>query len=215
MAGCAAGRTGRAGSTGISVVLVDRKKESLIPFIERKAGLKFERIGAPQPQDVARIASNRAVEAIRVCILASVHCATSCTWLPLLCSCGCAALYLCEWPTLCGLFWLLSFFSRSYAVYRPTSVSQERRVHAVQGVDESVLSLFTAAAAQLLADMPAEQAIARALAHMTGQTTMQASNLLRLIILRRFGVALWGLHARSQALTPLKLSTRNVACLLT
>jgi len=61
-----AGRTGRAGSTGISVVLVDRKKESLIPFIERKAGLKFERIGAPQPQDVARIAANRAVEAIRV-----------------------------------------------------------------------------------------------------------------------------------------------------
>ena len=61
-----AGRTGRAGSTGISVVLVDRKKESLIPFIERKAGLKFERIGAPQPQDVARIASSRAVEVIRV-----------------------------------------------------------------------------------------------------------------------------------------------------
>ncbi len=48
------------------MVLVDRKKESLIPFIERKAGLKFERIGAPQPQDVARIAANRAVEAIRV-----------------------------------------------------------------------------------------------------------------------------------------------------
>ena len=47
-------------------MLVDRKKESLIPFIERKAGLKFERIGAPQPQDVARIAANRAVEAIRV-----------------------------------------------------------------------------------------------------------------------------------------------------
>ena len=47
-------------------MLVDRKKESLIPFIERKAGLKFERIGAPQPQDVARIAATRAVEAIRV-----------------------------------------------------------------------------------------------------------------------------------------------------
>ena len=75
------GRTGRAGSTGISVVLVDRKKESLIPFIERKAGLKFERIGAPQPQDVARIASSRAVEAIKVrSVMLSLmqHCLAPC-----------------------------------------------------------------------------------------------------------------------------------------
>ena len=45
---------------------------------------------------------------------------------------------------------------------------------AAQGVDEGVVSLFTAAAAELLADMPAEQAVARALAHLTGQTSMQA-----------------------------------------
>ena len=38
-----------------------------------------------------------------------------------------------------------------------------------------MVSLFSAAAAQLLADMPAEEAVARALAHMTGQTSMQVS----------------------------------------
>lgn len=45
-----------AGCTGISLTLVDRKKEGLIPFIERRAGLKFERIGAPQPADMAALA---------------------------------------------------------------------------------------------------------------------------------------------------------------
>ena len=50
------GRTGRAGRTGVSVTLVDRKKEGLIPFIQRRAGVAFERIGAPQPAEMARIA---------------------------------------------------------------------------------------------------------------------------------------------------------------
>ena len=53
----------------------------------------------------------------------------------------------------------------------------------VQGVDESVVSLFATAAAELLADMPAEQALARALAHMTGQTSMQACDLAALQLL--------------------------------
>lgn len=59
------GRTGRAGSTGISITLVDRKKEGLIPYIQTKAGVKFERIGAPQPADVAKVAAERAVEAVK------------------------------------------------------------------------------------------------------------------------------------------------------
>ena len=58
------GRTGRAGSTGISITLVDRKKEGLIPYIQKKAGLTFERIGAPQPADVAEIAAQRAIESL-------------------------------------------------------------------------------------------------------------------------------------------------------
>ncbi len=60
------GRTGRAGCTGVSVVLVDRKKEGLIGRIEQRAGMKFERIGAPQPADMARVAGERAVQAIKV-----------------------------------------------------------------------------------------------------------------------------------------------------
>ena len=32
--------------------------------IERRAGLKFERVGAPQPSEMARIAAERAVDAI-------------------------------------------------------------------------------------------------------------------------------------------------------
>jgi ATP-dependent RNA helicase DDX21 len=58
------GRTGRAGSTGISITLVDRRKEGLIPYIQKKAGLTFERIGAPQPADIAEIAAQRAVESL-------------------------------------------------------------------------------------------------------------------------------------------------------
>ena len=51
-----AGRTGRAGRTGVCVTLVGRNKEGLIPFIEKKAGVKFERTGAPQPADMAKVA---------------------------------------------------------------------------------------------------------------------------------------------------------------
>ena len=53
---CRSGRTGRAGKTGVCVTLVGRNKEGLIPFIEKKAGVKFERTGAPQPADMARVA---------------------------------------------------------------------------------------------------------------------------------------------------------------
>lgn len=59
------GRTGRAGSAGISITLVDRKKEGLIPYIQSKAGVTFERIGAPQPADMARVAVERAVDAVK------------------------------------------------------------------------------------------------------------------------------------------------------
>ena len=36
------GRTGRAGHTGVCITLVGRKHESLVPFIEKRAGFKFE-----------------------------------------------------------------------------------------------------------------------------------------------------------------------------
>ncbi|GLI62640.1 hypothetical protein VaNZ11_005306 [Volvox africanus] len=53
------GRTGRAGSSGTCITLVTKKMEYMIAIIESKAGMKFERIGAPQPADMARIAAER------------------------------------------------------------------------------------------------------------------------------------------------------------
>ena len=38
--------------------MVDKRKEGLIPFIEKKAGFKFERVGAPQPADMAKLAGD-------------------------------------------------------------------------------------------------------------------------------------------------------------
>uniref|UniRef100_A0A0D6QTU2 RNA helicase n=1 Tax=Araucaria cunninghamii TaxID=56994 RepID=A0A0D6QTU2_ARACU len=58
------GRTGRAGNTGVSVMLYDRKKQYMISQIEMKAGVKFERASAPQPADVARAAGQTAAESI-------------------------------------------------------------------------------------------------------------------------------------------------------
>jgi len=36
-----------------------------VPIIEGKGKFKFERIGAPQPQDMARISAERAMEMLR------------------------------------------------------------------------------------------------------------------------------------------------------
>ncbi|KAG2482998.1 hypothetical protein HYH03_018123 [Edaphochlamys debaryana] len=53
------GRTGRAGSLGTCITLVTKKMEYMVAIIEKRAGMKFERIGAPQPADMARIAAER------------------------------------------------------------------------------------------------------------------------------------------------------------
>lgn len=77
--GFRSGRTGRAGKTGISIVLVDRKHEGQISVIQRQAGVKFERIGAPQPEDMAKVAAdNAAADLTRVekDIIAMFRCVT-------------------------------------------------------------------------------------------------------------------------------------------
>ncbi|KAG1660036.1 hypothetical protein FOA52_010021 [Chlamydomonas sp. UWO 241] len=56
------GRTGRAGAKGTSIMLVTRRVEYMPAIIEAKGRFKFERIGAPQPHDMAVIAATRAVE---------------------------------------------------------------------------------------------------------------------------------------------------------
>jgi ATP-dependent RNA helicase DDX21 len=59
------GRTGRAGRSGVCVTLVGRKHEDRAANIERRAGVRFERIGAPQPAETAKIAAERALDMLR------------------------------------------------------------------------------------------------------------------------------------------------------
>ncbi|KAL2334517.1 hypothetical protein Fmac_015730 [Flemingia macrophylla] len=58
------GRTGRAGNTGVAVMLYDPKKSSRISQIERESGVKFERLSAPQPADFAKAAGEKAVDEV-------------------------------------------------------------------------------------------------------------------------------------------------------
>ncbi|KAH9611709.1 hypothetical protein KSS87_013007 [Heliosperma pusillum] len=57
------GRTGRAGNTGVAVLLFDPKKSG-VNKIERESGVKFEHLPAPQPADVAQAAGVEAATSI-------------------------------------------------------------------------------------------------------------------------------------------------------
>ncbi|XP_062073334.1 DEAD-box ATP-dependent RNA helicase 7 [Humulus lupulus] len=57
------GRTGRAGNSGVAVMLYDPRR-STFSKIERESGVKFEHISAPQPADVAKAAGVEAAEII-------------------------------------------------------------------------------------------------------------------------------------------------------
>ncbi|OIW21350.1 hypothetical protein TanjilG_32664 [Lupinus angustifolius] len=57
------GRTGRAGNTGVAVMLYDPRKSS-VSRIERESGVKFEHISAPQPDDIAKAVGGEAAEKI-------------------------------------------------------------------------------------------------------------------------------------------------------
>ncbi|KAJ9520152.1 hypothetical protein QJQ45_030075 [Haematococcus lacustris] len=106
------GRTGRAGQTGTCVTLVGRKMEYMIPIIENKGRFKFERIGAPQPAEMATVAAGRAVQML-------------------------------------------------------------------QDVEPSAIAFFKEAASNMLADaVSPEDALARALAHITGLKAVKARSLL-------------------------------------
>ncbi|CAH8387740.1 unnamed protein product [Eruca vesicaria subsp. sativa] len=61
------GRTGRAGNTGVAVMLYDPRKSG-VSRIEKQAGIKFEHVSAPQPNDIARVVGMEAAEKItQVC----------------------------------------------------------------------------------------------------------------------------------------------------
>lgn len=57
------GRTGRAGKSGIAVMLYDSRMSNFTR-IERESGVKFERISAPKPSDIAKSAGVEAAEKI-------------------------------------------------------------------------------------------------------------------------------------------------------
>ena len=59
------GRTGRAGARGVSVTFCTQRHAESVPHIERKAGIKFERVGAPQQADLAAAAAISAAAAVR------------------------------------------------------------------------------------------------------------------------------------------------------
>ncbi|KAG8050514.1 hypothetical protein GUJ93_ZPchr0009g1397 [Zizania palustris] len=58
------GRTGRAGNTGVAVMLFEPRYNFSVNRIERESGVKFEHISAPQPTDVAQSAGTEAADAI-------------------------------------------------------------------------------------------------------------------------------------------------------
>ncbi|GAV61854.1 DEAD domain-containing protein/Helicase_C domain-containing protein/GUCT domain-containing protein [Cephalotus follicularis] len=57
------GRTGRAGNTGVAVMLYDPRRSN-VSKIERESGVNFEHISAPQAVDVAKAAGAEAAEMI-------------------------------------------------------------------------------------------------------------------------------------------------------
>ncbi|XP_050221579.1 DEAD-box ATP-dependent RNA helicase 7 [Mercurialis annua] len=57
------GRTGRAGNTGVAVMLYDPRRSN-ISKIERESGVKFEHITAPKPADIAKAVGAEAAEKI-------------------------------------------------------------------------------------------------------------------------------------------------------
>ncbi|XP_058086899.1 DEAD-box ATP-dependent RNA helicase 7 [Magnolia sinica] len=58
------GRTGRAGNTGVAVLLYEPKKSYAISKLERESGVKFEHVSAPRPADIAKSAGLEAAETI-------------------------------------------------------------------------------------------------------------------------------------------------------
>eukprot|EP00795_Rhopilema_esculentum_P008058 gene8058-13973_t len=58
------GRTGRAGRTGVCIVFYKPNQEYLLQAVEKQAGIKFMRIGAPQPSDIIKASAKDATSKI-------------------------------------------------------------------------------------------------------------------------------------------------------
>lgn len=55
------GRTARAGANGTAITFYTSKTKILIEQIESQAGIKLQRIGVPQPEDVIRASASEIV----------------------------------------------------------------------------------------------------------------------------------------------------------
>ena len=55
-------RTGRAGRTGVSILFYKSQQEHMIPLVERKSGVQFQRIGAPQPVDIVKAGAKDSIK---------------------------------------------------------------------------------------------------------------------------------------------------------
>ena len=55
------GRTARAGATGTAITFYTSKTKSLVEQIEAQAGIKLQRIGVPQPEDVIRASADEII----------------------------------------------------------------------------------------------------------------------------------------------------------
>lgn len=171
-----------------------------MPFIERRAGVKFERIGAPQPQEMARIAGM-----CSTLVFLRLRNFFSCDgregaplawrqacWIVLVqwSHCECANTPLDE-PASFAMMQTVTqqpgdaveaasslcvrvHGARHEMPPSPTRAG-ERAVEALMAVDRSVVPWFRGAAQQLLAavDSP-EEALAMALARVTGHSVLQA-----------------------------------------
>ena len=58
------GRTGRAGRTGVSMLFYKSQQEHMIPLVERKAGVQFQRISAPQPVDIIKAGARDSIRCV-------------------------------------------------------------------------------------------------------------------------------------------------------
>ena len=85
----------------------------------------------------------------------------------------------------------------------------ERAVEAIKEMDEQIIPWFQSAAAELLKDMPAEKALALALAKITGNTELKVS-LPILVSLR----TTWSSHLGDQLYRFLPLTMHSCCCIL-
>ncbi|KAG6465972.1 DEAD-box ATP-dependent RNA helicase 7-like [Zingiber officinale] len=58
------GRTGRAGNTGVAILLYEPRYKFSVSRIEKESGVKFEYISAPQPAEIAELVGSEAASAI-------------------------------------------------------------------------------------------------------------------------------------------------------